>query len=301
MCKSLIAQTKDYTSMRYMSEKENELISELQEKLTKDLTEIPSDKKEKIGKIYLERTAGIIHKVKNKHLIFASPLNDRLEKILTHILSTNPTIPSEDIRIFLSRYPWPNASCLGEGSMIFNIGLIRRLENDDQIAFILCHELAHFTENHVNNTIYENINAYEDLINSKAFKDIQGQEYGSYEAAQNLLKGFTFENKRHSRSHEKEADAIGMSYYIKTKYSIPQAIRSLEILDEIDREKYAGKIDIKKIFDNKTYPFQNKWLRSKSSGLSAMSSTTSEWNIDCLLYTSPSPRDLSTSRMPSSA
>ena len=26
-----------------------------------------------------------------------------------------------------------------------------------------------------------------------------------------------------------------------------------------------------------------------------------EWNDDCLLYTSPSPRDLSTSRMPSSA
>ena len=26
-----------------------------------------------------------------------------------------------------------------------------------------------------------------------------------------------------------------------------------------------------------------------------------EWCIDCLLYTSPSPRDLSTSRMPSSA
>ena len=26
-----------------------------------------------------------------------------------------------------------------------------------------------------------------------------------------------------------------------------------------------------------------------------------EWVIDCLLYTSPSPRDLSTSRMPSSA
>ena len=26
-----------------------------------------------------------------------------------------------------------------------------------------------------------------------------------------------------------------------------------------------------------------------------------EWDLDCLLYTSPSPRDLSTSRMPSSA
>ena len=29
--------------------------------------------------------------------------------------------------------------------------------------------------------------------------------------------------------------------------------------------------------------------------------TTSPWSSNCLLYTSPSPRDLSTSRMPSSA
>ena len=28
---------------------------------------------------------------------------------------------------------------------------------------------------------------------------------------------------------------------------------------------------------------------------------SADWDIDCLLYTSPSPRDLSTSRMPSSA
>ena len=30
-------------------------------------------------------------------------------------------------------------------------------------------------------------------------------------------------------------------------------------------------------------------------------SQESGWNVSCLLYTSPSPRDLSTSRMPSSA
>ena len=41
-----------------------------------------------------------------------------------------------------------------------------------------------------------------------------------------------------------------------------------------------------------------KWIHLKSYGIS-------NWKVsdrgDCLLYTSPSPRDLSTSRMPSSA
>ena len=35
--------------------------------------------------------------------------------------------------------------------------------------------------------------------------------------------------------------------------------------------------------------------------LYAMSELGNDWNKACLLYTSPSPRDLSTSRMPSSA
>ena len=41
---------------------------------------------------------------------------------------------------------------------------------------------------------------------------------------------------------------------------------------------------------------------ANESAYSATSgSTANTWSWDCLLYTSPSPRDLSTSRMPSSA
>ena len=50
------------------------------------------------------------------------------------------------------------------------------------------------------------------------------------------------------------------------------------------------------------------WLVSPESGGDPVGFITSPWyhpekgqNIACLLYTSPSPRDLSTSRMPSSA
>ena len=42
-----------------------------------------------------------------------------------------------------------------------------------------------------------------------------------------------------------------------------------------------------------------KFLDKKGPGLHHLALETD--NIDCLLYTSPSPRDLSTSRMPSSA
>ena len=64
------------------------------------------------------------------------------------------------------------------------------------------------------------------------------------------------------------------------------------------------------------YPFQEKvlhlfrdhdniiTLKSRQLGISTLAAAYSLWLMlfhNCLLYTSPSPRDLSTSRMPSSA
>ena len=46
---------------------------------------------------------------------------------------------------------------------------------------------------------------------------------------------------------------------------------------------------------------ERRALYSKLSGIIELEDYPGEASISCLLYTSPSPRDLSTSRMPSSA
>ena len=171
---------------------------------------------------------------------------------------------------------------MGEGSIVFNIGLLRRLENDDQIAFVLCHELAHLTENHVNQSIADNLDKWDKMLNSKEYTALKKQKYGRYEVVQNLLKDFTFDHKRHSRTHEAEADKKGMTYLLNTSFDPKEAIKCLEILDLIDQEKYASKLDLKKIFDFPDYPFKDRWLRSKKSSLSAMKKDIPEWDIDSL-------------------
>ena len=46
----------------------------------------------------------------------------------------------------------------------------------------------------------------------------------------------------------------------------------------------------------------SEWSDDQAKGKMAIQFDNGEkWLVDCLLYTSPSPRDLSTSRMPSSA
>ena len=67
----------------------------------------------------------------------------------------------------------------------------------------------------------------------------------------------------------------------------------------ISREKY---LEIK--FGGKDYAtpmYENMRLKAKESGMDFNLDKINKTPNTCLLYTSPSPRDLSTSRMPSSA
>ena len=47
--------------------------------------------------------------------------------------------------------------------------------------------------------------------------------------------------------------------------------------------------------------YQDQWIYTKDHTVSIFKIPYGKYQISCLLYTSPSPRDLSTSRMPSSA
>ena len=55
------------------------------------------------------------------------------------------------------------------------------------------------------------------------------------------------------------------------------------------------------VWDNLPYPEFNEWMYDSVDAINCHSYLTYEMCKDCLLYTSPSPRDRTRSRMPSSA
>ena len=277
------SQSQDYIPMQYVSSTEMLLIEKLEKQLSLDIEKLKNNRhKKKIIKIYRERTQSMIEKIRNAYFVFDSPINDYIQEVFDKILAANPELQALNAQVFISRYIWPNAYCIGEGSIIMNIGLIRRLENEDQIAFVLCHELAHLIKNHVNHAIDEHTVAWENLLDSKQFRKLKRQKYNRYESFQNILKELSFDHRRHSRTHEAEADAIGMSFFLKTDYLPKEAIRCLELLDEIDEEKYLGDLALKKTFNFADYPFKGRWLKTKRKGLSVMKLKAKKSLIDSL-------------------
>src|SRR5690606_22158221 len=75
-------------------------------------------------------------------------LESYLNGLLLEIAEINK-IGTQSLRIFLSRDTAPNAFSLGDGNFVFNLSLLNRLENEDELRFIIAHELAHYQLDHL--------------------------------------------------------------------------------------------------------------------------------------------------------
>ncbi len=242
------------------------IITVIDDKLEKDLATITVRKpyKNQIEEAYTKRAERVKFSIEDGHYFFEEEVMTYLNKILEEIFDSNPDIPRNEIRFFLSLYPWPNASSIGEGTIVLNIGLLRRLENESQLAFVLCHEIAHYTLNHSNKSIKHNVEMLHGDKTERQLKKIKKQAYKVQQSARALLKKMLYETRRHQREREAEADEWGLKYLKNTKYDATEAKRLIEILDVIDEEKYKNSTNLTSVFDAEEYPFKKKWIQEES-------------------------------------
>lgn len=212
-----------------------------------------------ISEIYETRHESTLERLDQEEFLFDDIIYPYCRQVLDKILAANPELPKDEINFLISRSPSPNATCLGEGSIVINLGLLNRLENEGQLAFAICHEIAHYTDNHVDDNILD----YIERINSEAYKKeirkIQDQEYNRNAQAIELLKQNTYQTNRHSRLKESEADSIGLEFYLRTSYDPVEAIRLMAILDKIDEPKFPENIDFKQHFGSLSYTYKDYW------------------------------------------
>ena len=76
-----------------------------------------------------------------------------LQLIVDEIVKANQSLQGKTFKCYFSRSGVPNATYIGEGIILFHMGLFQRLENESQAAFVIGHELAHFLLQHSENGI----------------------------------------------------------------------------------------------------------------------------------------------------
>ncbi|NML19836.1 M48 family metalloprotease [Pseudoflavitalea sp. G-6-1-2] len=214
---------------------------------------------------------------KNK-IITDAAADNYLQQLVNAIVSSNPVLKQSGYRVRFSRDYWPNAYCLGEGTIIFNIGLFTKLQNESQVASVLCHELAHQHLNHVQRSIDELVTT----INSDDFRDelkrIKRSDYLQGQQLKTLMKGLTFTSRKHGRNHETSADSLALEWLKNTPFNAGGAISSLALLDNIDEDKYNVMPDLANVFNFPQYPFRKEWLHQEKTLFATMATSAQKEN-----------------------
>lgn len=223
------------------------------------------ENQEALEKIYDWRYNYVRHLIETKAILYDDSLYHYVDYIFDIIIKSNPKLKPLELRYFISNFPIPNAISLGDGTFIINLGLIRKLDNEGQLAFVICHEIAHFYLDHSNQSAIDRyVKTHSDEYKEE-IESIASKKFGRYEMLKSMLKKNIYVEMTHSRQHETEADSLGLIFLRNTIYDPTQSITCMNLLDSIDYYKYHEEINYNKTLSFENYPFRSRWLEAETS------------------------------------
>jgi Zn-dependent protease with chaperone function len=236
--------------------------------------------------LYDERFKYLLSQFNDDYMIADSELTPYLQNVLKRIYAANPQLPKETA-IYAYRSSVPNAFSFGEGTLAITLGLLGRLENESQLAFIICHELAHYHRKHAEQQMQALAQLNYDKDLEKKISRMNQSGGGTYVYKKELLKQLGLSITRHSRSYEFESDSVGLRYFLNTDYDRNAPIACMQILENADKGVSQHMIDFRQRFDSPLYPFQSAWLAYEKSTVWHKSEKDGEFGDSDTTHTHP--------------
>ena len=198
-------------------------------------------------------------RITEEYFLSGSYIDRYVQQIAKEILSKNPEL-SYGITVLVSRDPEPNAYALGNGIVIFNIGMLKRLHTEAEIAFILCHEFSHDYLHHGNNDLYKTAERIVDKELEEQLKAAVKEEYNTKKKVFALLLPGLKKSRQYNREQELQADSIGMKFLSKTRYNLQGGVTVMDVLDSLDIRQETEVINLRKFFTIPQVPPGKYWF-----------------------------------------
>lgn len=267
-------------------EKRNIFLKEF--KIHQDLyvKEIKSKYNSKLSKYisssYTEFSKKFENQIKKGDFIFEEEIVNYAYSVLEEIQKGNSNLQHQRFKILISKSHSLNAFCLSDGTFILNLGLFYWLDNEDQLAGVLSHEIAHKLLEH---SIKKQEREFNDEKDSKQkVAQLKKEKYNISDKAMALFKERLYQNGAAAKQHEFQADSLGYLLYKRTNYSKSEYLSALQLMQEHDSIKPIGlPINIyKKYFDLPGLPFNEKWLLKEDFSRYDYSKFTEKINKDSI-------------------
>ena len=182
----------------------------------------------------------------------SAQLHDYVRGVLARLLrgvNLPPTF-NPDVRVLAA--PEFSALCTPDGTIVITIGLLEQLDNEDELAFILGHEVAHAIYRHHDKDWYKKSQYYA-VISGAAIQNVAdvssriglgGIDTGNLnrglDVASHLAKlSANVLAPQMSQSQEDAADALGFDLMVRAGYDSEAALAVMDKLSEQEAEAAA--------------------------------------------------------------
>ncbi len=226
------------------------------------------------SEIVTGRNKSILSSFKDDDIIFDTLLLNKCNSILARLKKANPSYKFDTITFYINRTFAANAANYGEGTVMVNLGLFFWIDNDDELALVLAHEIAHQLLKHSENKIQKTITTLTSDEFKEEIKDIKKSNDGKYYRYKKLMKDLSVENGKHSRYKESEADSLAVFFCKTANYSIATAAKVLLKLDHVDDLFTSYKLyNLKEILPQTDIDLSFFNVKTKYKGLSNIAVT----------------------------
>lgn len=164
-----------------------------------------------------------------------------LDSVVKKLLRDEPGLQNK-VHVYLARFSSANALTFPDGTIVVNVGLLDALSSEGQLAFVLAHEVAHFSQQH----------------SAKQFKKVSGMNSEDYGA--NSDKSKLFLGLRYSREAEMDADAMALNMMVQAGYDVKQAATALRAL----KDESSSRVQPSQVFDPVTFKSDSSWTNARA-------------------------------------
>jgi hypothetical protein len=145
-------------------------------------------------------------------VLFGDPITDYVNSVADYLLHDLPELRKE-LRFYAVKNADVNAYATYQGIIFVHTGLIAKVQSEAQLAFVLAHEIVHYTQNHV----LEDHVLKAQTVSTTLFRNLSLSEQ------QKKISSF-------SKESEYEADEKGFKTMLNTAYDVDHAKGIFDVL-----------------------------------------------------------------------
>ena len=243
ICNDSIAQVSDsgYTHLKSSGKIPKDILKSRSQKIKEVMKQVASEektgskKKDKLKKLFNASSALTIDQILlSGNTYFNDEISNYLNSIKDELLKDNDSLRNV-VKIYLLKSATANAFTLNDGKVFFNIGLLNYLKTEAEIAFVIAHEISHYTLKH-------SVKQFDYNVDNKLNQKMERKER-------------FYDQNQFSQTQEKEADMKALDLIYNSKYSLKSSFETMETLELTEYNAF-------------NYKFPRSWLANNNFSLS---------------------------------